>query len=293
MLETTIDRLCDHVGQTVRLKGWLQNRRSKGKLHFLIVRDGSGLVQSVAFKGNLADALFDSIGRLPLESSLLVVGVVKADKRAPGGYELDLRDAEIVAQTTAEYPIGKKDHGPGFLLGHRHLWLRSKKQWAVLRIRSEVEKAIHDFFYERGYTRVDAPILTPAACEGTSTLFGLEYFNEGLAYLTQSGQLYAEAAAMAHGKVYTFGPVFRAERSKTRRHLTEFWMVEPEIAFATLDDVMKLAEEFLCYLVGRVLERRALELEVLERDRSPLERIVPPFPRISYDEAVELLRENG
>jgi asparaginyl-tRNA synthetase len=290
---TTIERIGEHDGRRVRLQGWLHNRRSKGKLHFLIVRDGTGFVQGVAFKKALTEETFELMGSLAHEAAIRVEGTVKADARAPGGYELSLDHCELVHEPTGEFPIGRKEHGPDFLLSNRHLWLRSEKQWAVMRVRHEVEKAIHDFFYDRGFTRMDAPILTPAACEGTSTLFELEYFDQGSAYLTQSGQLYAEAGAMALGKVYTFGPTFRAEKSKTRRHLTEFWMVEPEMAYADLDDVMDLAEEFICYIVGRVLERRRRELETLGRDVTKLEAVTPPFPRISYDEAVRLLNDNG
>lgn len=290
---TSIAKIGEHAGGRVTLRGWLMNKRGKGKLQFLIVRDGSGMVQAVAFKKNLDEATFEAIKRLGIESSIELTGEVKPDSRAPGGFELGIDGFEVISAATEEYPIGKKEHGPDFLLGHRHLWLRSKKQWAILRIRSEVESAIHDFFYERDFVRTDAPILTPNACEGTSTLFDLDYFEEGKAYLTQSGQLYAEALAMALGKVYTFGPTFRAEQSKTRRHLTEFWMVEPEIAFANLDDVMDLAEAFLCAIVKRCLDRCQTELKVLERDLSKLEGIKAPFPRISYDEAVKMLNDGG
>ncbi len=294
-LDTVIRDLPKHVGARVRLKGWLYNRRSKGKIHFLLVRDGSGIVQGVATKNDVSEETFKLMDGIPQESSIVVEGTVRKDDRAPGGVELTLAACEVVSRPDRDYPISIQDVGfnPDFLLERRHLWLRSQKQWATLRVRHEVEQAIHDFFYERGFTRLDAPILTPAACEGTSTLFELEYFDEGSAYLTQSGQLYAEAGAMAFGKVYTFGPVFRAERSKTRRHLTEFWMVEPEVAYATLDDVMALAEEFICHIVRRALERCQPELKVLERDLKKLEAIVPPFPRISYSEAVEFLKSKG
>ncbi|MHC4391976.1 MAG: asparagine--tRNA ligase [Planctomycetota bacterium] len=289
----TVATLSEYVGQTVELRGWLKNRRSKGKLHFLILRDGSGWVQAVAFKKALDEELFDRLGKLGLESSLCLVGEVKADERAPGGFELSVKGGRIVAEATEEYPIGKKEHGPDFLLQNRHLWLRSSQQWAIMRVRNEVEFAIHEFFHERDFLRFDAPMLTPNACEGTSTLFELDYFDQGKAFLTQSGQLYAEAGAMAFGKVYTFGPTFRAEKSKTRRHLTEFWMIEPEIAFADLDDVMQLAEDLIVRLAERVLERCLRELEVLERDLSKLTCLTAPFPRISYDEAVKLLNDNG
>ncbi|HVY61020.1 MAG TPA: asparagine--tRNA ligase [Planctomycetota bacterium] len=294
-LDTTIRDLGAHVGARVRLKGWLYNRRSKGKIHFLLVRDGTGLVQGVATKSDVDEATFKLMDGIPQEASVVVEGTVRKDERAPGGVELTLHACQVVQRPEKDYPISIQDVGfnPDFLLERRHLWIRSKKQWATLRIRHIVEKAIHDFYDERGFTRMDAPILTPAACEGTTTLFELEYFDEGNAYLTQSGQLYGEAAAMAFGKVYVFGPVFRAERSKTRRHLTEFWMVEPEVAYATLDDVMQLAEDFICYIVNRVLEKGRAELAVLERDVSKLEAIKPPFPRMSYDEAVKFLQSKG
>jgi asparaginyl-tRNA synthetase len=292
-IETTVRRLKDHVGARVRLRGWLHNRRSKGKIHFLLVRDGTGVVQGVATKNDVSEDVFKAMDKIAHEASIVVEGTVRADERAPGGVELTLHACDIVSPPTAEFPIAKQEHGPDFLLQNRHLWLRSQKQWATLRVRHEVEQAIHDFYYERGFTRIDAPILTPAACEGTTTLFEMEYFDEGKAYLTQSGQLYGEAAAMAFGKIYVFGPVFRAERSKTRRHLTEFWMVEPEVAYATLDDVMQLAEDFICFIVKRVLERSRPELAVLERDVSKLEAVKPPFPRMSYDDAVKFLQSKG
>ncbi len=294
-IDLTVRRLKDHVGARVRIRGWLYNRRSKGKIHFLLVRDGTGIVQCVATRNDVPEDVFKGMDRIPQEASVVVEGTVRADERAPGGVELSLHSCEVIQAPATDYPISIQEVGfsPDFLLERRHLWLRSQKQWATLRVRHEVEQAVHDFFYERGFTRVDAPILTPAACEGTTTLFELDYFDVGKAYLTQSGQLYAEAACMAFGKVYTFGPVFRAEKSKTRRHLTEFWMVEPEMAYATLEDVMQLAEEFVCFLVRRVLERCRPELAALERDVSKLERIVPPFPRMSYSEAVELLRAKG
>ncbi len=289
----TISKLGDHVGSDVTLRGWLYNRRSKGKLHFLIIRDGTGMAQGVVFKKNVSEEMFELCDKLPQEASVIVTGTVKADERAPGGYELGLSEVELV-QGAEGYPIAlQSGHGPDFLLTHRHLWLRSKRQLAIMRIRHEVIQAIHDFYYEREFIHVDAPIFTPAACEGTTTLFEVDYFEDEKAYLTQSGQLYMEAACMAHGKVYCFGPTFRAEKSKTRRHLTEFWMVEPEVAYADLDDVMQLAEDFVCHIVKRVLERRQAELADLERDLSKLEAIVPPFPRVSYDEAVEILKKAG
>jgi asparaginyl-tRNA synthetase len=294
-VDTTVRELKKHVGAKVRLKGWLYNRRSKGKIHFLLVRDGTGLVQGVATKSDVSEDTFKVMDGIPQEASVIVEGTVREDARAPGGVELTLSACQVVSRPEKDYPISIQEvgFGPDFLLERRHLWLRSQKQWATLRVRHEVEQAIHDFYYERGYTRLDAPILTPAACEGTTTLFELDYFDEGKAYLTQSGQLYGEAGAMAFGKVYVFGPVFRAERSKTRRHLTEFWMVEPEVAYATLDDVMQLAEDFICHIVKRVLERCRTELAVLERDLTKLEAIKAPFPRISYDDAVKFLNDKG
>ncbi|MEQ8764043.1 MAG: asparagine--tRNA ligase [Planctomycetota bacterium] len=287
-----IEDLGQHVDTEVTLKGWLYNKRSKGKLHFLLVRDGTGIAQCVVFKGDVTEEVFETAGNLSQEASVIVTGKVRADERAPGGYELGLSNVQLVSAPTEEYPIQPQEHGTGFLMDHRHLWLRSKKQNAILRIRSEVIFAIHEFFHNRGFTHVDSPVFTPNACEGTTTLFEVDYFDEK-AYLTQSGQLYAEASAMAFGKVYCFGPTFRAEKSKTRRHLTEFWMVEPEIAYGTLDDVMQLSEDFLCHIVGRVLERRKPELEVLERDLSKLEAIQAPFPRLHYDDAVKMLQDAG
>ncbi len=287
---TTIEKLGAHVGQQVTLRGWLHNKSSKGKLHFLQVRDGTGYVQCVAFKNDVPEALFEALGHAGQESSLILTGEVKADARAPGGYEIGVKGGEVL-QRVDGFPITPKEHGPDFLLSHRHLWLRSKRQWAVMRIRDAVITAIRRFYDEQGFVCIDSPIFTPAACEGTSTLFEVDYFDDEKAYLTQSGQLYAEASAMALGKVYCFGPTFRAEKSKTRRHLTEFWMLEPEIAYATLDDVMQHAEDLLCYVVKSVLERRRPELAALERDVSKLEAIVPPFPRISYDEAHAMLEK--
>jgi len=286
-----IDEAKDHVGEEVELRGWLYNKRSSGKIHFIILRDGSGFMQCVVVKSAVSDEVFELYDELTLESSMIVRGKVREDARAPGGYELDVSTMELVHKAV-DYPITKKEHGIGFLLPIRHLWLRSRKQWALMRIRAELESAIEDFFNNRGFVRIDAPILTPASVEGTTTLFETDYFGEK-AYLSQSGQLYMEAACIAHGRVYCFGPTFRAEKSKTRRHLMEFWMVEPEIAWAVLDDIMKLAEDFVSYLVERVLERRKEELKYLERDLGPLESVRPPFPRISYTEAVEILKEKG
>ena len=288
----TIREIGRYEGQTVTIRGWLYNLRESGKLLFPQLRDGSGVVQGVVVKKQVAPEVWDAFKGLTQESSLIVTGSVRADQRAPGGYELDVTDARVVQKVPEDepYPISLKEHGVDFLMEHRHLWVRSLRQAAILRIRSEIEKAMHDFFDERGFTRTDPPILTPAACEGTTTLFPVDYFEEQ-AFLTQSGQLYIEATAMALGRVYSFGPTFRAEKSKTRRHLTEFWMVEPEVAYATLDDVMELAEAFISFIVARVLERRRPELETIGRDVSRLEAIKPPFPRLRYDEAVAMLND--
>jgi asparaginyl-tRNA synthetase len=290
--DARINELSKHEGQMVTIKGWLYNLRESGKLLFPIFRDGSGLLQGVVPKNAVSPEVFETIKGLTQESSVIVEGKVRADKRAVGGYELDVTNIKVVQRVSESdpYPITPKEHGVDFLMEHRHLWLRSPRQSAILRVRSEIEKAMHDFFDERGFTRTDPPILTPAACEGTTTLFPVDYFDEQ-AFLTQSGQLYVEATALALGKVYSFGPTFRAEKSKTRRHLTEFWMVEPEVAFAELDDIMQLAEDFISFIVQRVLERRRPELQTLERDISRLENIKVPFPRISYDEAVQILQE--
>ncbi len=292
MSTTTIDRLADHVDATVTLSGWLYNRRSSKKFHFLQLRDGTGIVQCIASLADFGEERFPPIGQIPYESAVKITGKVKADDRAPGGFELDASDVEIVS-TAEEYPISKKDHGPDFLLSHRHLWLRSRKQVALMRIRDEVIRSIRDFFHERGFLNIDAPIFTPNACEGTTNLFEVDYFDDEKAYLTQSGQLYMEAAAMALGKVYSFGPTFRAEKSKTRRHLTEFWMCEPEMAYASLDDVMDLAEDMLQEIVERVLAHRRSDLEVLDRNIEALEKIQKPYPRVSYSEAVEKLNASG
>jgi asparaginyl-tRNA synthetase len=283
-----------HDGQEVTLHGWLHNRRSSGKLHFLQVRDGTGTIQCVVFKGNVTPELFHEADHLPQETSLTVTGLVKRDERSPLGYELDVKGMTVLHKPPQEYPLGHKDHGVNFLMERRHLWLRSPRQQVILRVRHTVIKAIRDFFDDRGFTLVDAPIFTPAACEGTSTLFEVPYFDLGKAYLTQSGQLYGEAAAMALGKIYCFGPTFRAEKSKTRRHLTEFWMVEPEVAFMDLDGDMELMEQFVSYVVGQALEKHQTEIaRVLERDVEPLKRVKPPFPRITYTEAIEVIAKAG
>jgi len=287
---TTVERLAQHVGQTVTLRGWIYSRTSKGKLHFVQLRDGTGTVQCVLFQKNVPAELFEAVGRAGQESSLTLTGLAKADPRAPGGFEIEVQGGEL-HQSVEGYPISPKEHGADFLLNQRHLWLRSRRQWALMRIRDAVITALRGFLDQRGFVCVDSPIFTPNACEGTSTLFEVPYFDQR-AFLTQSGQLYAEASAMALGNVYYFGPTFRAEKSKTRRHLTEFWMLEPEMAYATLDDVMQLAEDMLCYVAGEVLRRRRPELEALERDLSKLEAIRPPFPRISYDEAAKILSEH-
>jgi asparaginyl-tRNA synthetase len=289
---TTIREVGQHEGQTVTIHGWLYNLRESGKLLFPIFRDGSGIIQGVVAKNAVSTELFDSIKNLTQESSVVVTGKVRSDKRAPGGYELDVSDAQVLQRVKEEdpYPISLKEHGVDFLMEHRHLWVRSPRQAAVLRVRAEIIKAARDYFDERGFTLTDPPILTPAACEGTTTLFPVDYFDEQ-AYLTQSGQLYIEATAMALGRVYSFGPTFRAEKSKTRRHLTEFWMVEPEVAYATLDDLMALAEEFITFVVKRCLAHRRPELDTIGRDISKLEKIDTPFPRITYDDAVKMLQE--
>ncbi len=292
MQRILISGLSEYVGREITLKGWLFNKRSSGKIKFLILRDGTGYLQCVYFKGNVSDEVFETADRIGQESSIEVTGKVKAEPRAPGGFELDATDLKIISEAH-DYPITPKEHGIEFLMDHRHLWLRSSKQIAILKIRHRIVKAIRDFFDGKGFTLMDPPILTPNAVEGTSTLFETEYFDLGKAYLTQSGQLYAEAGALALGAVYTFGPTFRAEKSKTRRHLTEFWMVEPEVAFADLNDDMDLAEEFLEYVVQTVLKEKSEELKVLERDTTKLQNVRRPLPRISYDEAVEILKKGG
>lgn len=288
----TISDLSKYVGQEITLKGWLYNKRSSGKVKFLILRDGTGYLQCIVFKGNVSEEVFNLADTFSQETSFEVTGKVKAEERAVGGYELDATDLKLIGESH-EFPITPKEHGVEFLIDNRHLWLRSKRQVAIMKIRHRIVKAIRDFFDEKGFTLFDPPIITPNACEGTSTLFELDYFDLGKGYLTQSGQLYGEAGALALGKIYTFGPVFRAEKSKTRRHLTEFWMVEPEMAFYELDDDMDLAEEFLEYIVQTILKEKKEELEILERDTSKLEKVMRPFPRISYDEAVEILRKNN
>jgi len=286
-----IEDIGQHDGKTVTLKGWLYNRRSSGKLHFLLLRDGTGILQCVVFKKDVTPETFALADHLPQESSLIVTGTVRRDERAPLGYELGVTQLELLQQAE-EYPITPKEHGVAFLLDHRHLWVRSARQHAVLRIRAEVVRACREYFDTRGFVLFDSPILTPAACEGTTTLFETPYFDEK-AYLTQSGQLYVEAGALAFGKVYCFGPTFRAEKSKTRRHLMEFWMVEPEVAFMDLAGDMDLAEDFVASIVARVLATRRRELEVLERDIGVLEKVRKPFPRIAYAQALELLRDKG
>ena len=286
-----IGDIASHDGEEITIKGWLYNKRDKGRLQFLLVRDGTGTMQAVASKKEIGPEAFEPATQATQESSLIATGVVRADDRAPGGYELGLTDLEIV-QLAHEYPISPKEHGIDFLMDRRHLWLRSSQQWAILRVRATVIKAIRDWLDDHGFLLLDAPILTPAACEGTTTLFETEYFGEK-AYLSQSGQLYNEATIMAFGRTYCFGPTFRAEKSKTRRHLIEFWMVEPEMAYADLDDYMRVGEEFVSYIVQRCLEDRAEELRILERDTSKLEVIQPPFARTSYSDALAVLRENG
>jgi asparaginyl-tRNA synthetase len=289
---TTIAEIGKHDGQSVTIRGWLYNLRESGKLLFPQFRDGSGIIQGVVPKNAVPPEVFDAIKTLTQESSVTVEGKVRADKRAPGGYELDVANVQVVQRVPESdpYPITPKEHGTDFLMEHRHLWVRSQRQAAILRVRAEIIKAARDFFDERGFTLTDPPIITPAACEGTTTLFPVDYFDDQ-AYLTQSGQLYVEATAMALGKVYSFGPTFRAEKSKTRRHLTEFWMVEPEVAYATIDDVMELAEGLISFIVKRCLDHRRTDLQTIGRDISKLEKIAPPFPRISYDDAVKNLQE--
>jgi len=287
-----IEDIGKHEGQEVTIKGWLHNRRSSGKIHFLILRDGTGFIQAVMSKAAVGEEAFKAADHLSQETSIIVTGTARADKRAPSGYEIDVKQFEVVG-ASHDYPITPKEHGVDYLLDRRHLWIRSERQQAILRIRHEIINAVRDYFNDRGFILADTPIFTPAACEGTTTLFPAQYFEEQTAYLTQSGQLYNEANAMALGRVYCFGPTFRAEKSKTRRHLTEFWMVEPEVAYAGLDDVMDLAEGLVVSVVGRVLEKRARELKVIERDTSKLETVKAPFPRISYDDAVKRLNAKG
>jgi asparaginyl-tRNA synthetase len=286
-----IEDIGRHVGREVEIRGWVHNKRSSGKVRFIIIRDGTGFLQTTVFSSDKDSPLFRKFDELTQESSLVVRGTVREDKRAPGGFELNASEIDII-QVARDYPITPKEHSTPFLMEHRHLWLRSSKQHAVLQVRWETVRAIRDFFDGRGFRLMDTPILTPSACEGTTTLFETKYFDQK-AYLSQSGQLYNEATAMAFGKVYCFGPTFRAERSKTRRHLIEFWMVEPEVAFARLVDIIELGQDLVMFILERVLSRRRNELETLERDTAPLERVSKPFPRLTYDEALPLLRSKG
>jgi len=286
-----VEDLKDHIGQDIEIRGWLFNKRSGGKIRFLLVRDGTGIIQGTIYSEDKNDPLFQKFDELTQESSLIVRGKVKEDKRAPGGFELGIEEIEII-QIAEDYPITPKEHGIPFLMEHRHLWLRSRKQNAILQIRTELIRAIRDFFDNRGFRLMDTPILTPSACEGTTTLFETQYFDQK-AYLSQSGQLYNEATAMAFGKVYCFGPTFRAEKSKTRKHLIEFWMVEPEVAYALLDDIIALGEDLILYILERILLNKKNELDILERDTSPLEKITKPFVRLTYDQLLPMLQEKG
>jgi len=292
MYRIYIEELSRHIGKEITVHGWLYHKRSSGKIRFLVVRDGTGIVQCVMTKGGISDEIFNMFDLLTQESSLVVTGKVKKDDRAPGGFELDLTNVRVI-QIAKDYPISPKEHGVDFLMDRRHLWLRSLRQHAILRIRHRIIKAMREFFDNRGFLLLDTPIFTPAACEGTTTLFETDYFDLGIAYLAQSGQLYAEAGAMAFGKVYTFGPTFRAEKSKTRRHLTEFWMVEPEVAWNDLNDNMELAEEFLEHVVGSVLKNCSTELKTIERNTKFLGNVKKPLPRITYGEAVDILKKKG
>lgn len=292
MNHTYLNHIGEHVGASVTIKGWLHNRRSSGKIHFLVIRDGTGFLQVVMGKKDVDEATFAKADHLGQESAIIVTGTVRADERAAGGYELIASALEVVDEAH-DYPITPKEHGVDFLMDRRHLWIRAERQTAILRVRHEIINAVRDFFNDQGFILADTPIFTPAACEGTTTLFPVEYFEHEKAYLTQSGQLYNEANAMALGKVYAFGPTFRAEKSKTRRHLTEFWMVEPEMAYADLNDVITLAEGLITSVVARVLDRRQKELKTLERNLSKLEAIKAPFPRLHYDEAAKILRDQG
>ena len=286
-----IENIDAYEGKEVTVRGWIYNKRSSGKLQFILLRDGTGVIQCVAFKGNFAAEQFEALDKITQESSIEISGKVRKDARSPGGYELDIADFAIV-HLTEDYPITPKEHGTAFLMENRHLWLRSSRQHAIIKIRHEIIRACRDYFDDQGFILVDTPIFTPNACEGTTTLFETEYFDQ-TAYLTQSGQLYNEATAAAFGKVYCFGPTFRAEKSKTRRHLMEFWMVEPEVAFANLEDIMQLAEGLISFVIERVLERRKAQLDILERDVSALEVITRPFPRLSYDEALKKIQAAG
>ncbi len=289
---SNIARLSSHVGETVTVRGWVSHLRSSGKIAFIVMRDGTGVLQCVMVKSQVSPEVWDSFAQLTLETSVSVTGEVRPEARAPGGHELGVSGLTVLGSSPLDYPIQPKEHGVDFLLDHRHLWLRSPRQTAIMRIRHEVEQAIHDFFYHRGFVHVDTPILTAAIGE-RSGLFQTEYFDEGFAYLAQTGQLYGEAAAAALGCIYTFGPTFRAEKSKTRRHLTEFWMMEPEMAFHDTNDNMRVQEEMLVYVVGRVLERCRTELATVERDVPALEKVKGPFPRIEYGDAVAELRRRG
>src|SRR5512146_2748740 len=292
METTSVADIAKNVGQEIRIQGWVYNRTDKGKLCFLLVRDGTGFIQCVAFKGDLEEKLFDQIMRLPQESSVKITGTVREDKRAPGipgGYEVGIKDLQIVQAAEPDYPMALKDHGVDFALDHRHLWIRMPSQWAILRVRVRVMSAVREYLDGHGFVNLDTPILTPAAAEGTTTLFETPYFDEGFAYLAQTGQLYNEADIFAFGKVYCFGPTFRAEKSKTRRHLTEFWMLEPEIAFCDLDCLMEIEEQMLTHIVQSVLKDCAVELRSLGRDTSRLVNLSKPFPRMSYDDAAKLL----
>jgi asparaginyl-tRNA synthetase len=291
-MQTYINKIGEHDGQTVTIKGWLHNRRSSGKIHFLVVRDGTGFLQVVMGKRDVDEATFQKADHLSQESAIIITGSVKAEPRAMGGYEMVASGLEVVNEAH-DYPITPKEHGVDYLMDRRHLWIRAERQTAILRVRHEIINAVRDFFNEQGFILADTPIFTPAACEGTTTLFPVEYFDNEKAYLTQSGQLYNEANAMALGRVYAFGPTFRAEKSKTRRHLTEFWMVEPEMAYADLNDVITLAEGLITSVVARVLDRRHKELKVLERNTAKLEAVKAPFPRLHYDEAAKILLDKG
>ncbi len=290
-----ISEAARHENETVEIAGWLYNMRKSGKIVFPLLRDGTGLMQCVAVKNALPEPLFEEIKNLTQESSIIVTGKIRSDARAAGGFEMDIENVQVIQRVSESdpYPITPNDHGVEFLMDHRHLWLRSQRQHAIMRVRHTIIKAVRDYFDDHGFTLIDTPIFTPAACEGTTTLFEVNYFDDAKAYLTQSGQLYNEANAMAFGKVYCFGPTFRAEKSKTRRHLTEFWMVEPEMAYADLDEVKRVAEEMIVFVVGRVLETRQPELKALERDVAKLEAVQSPFPRLSYDDAVKILQEKG
>jgi asparaginyl-tRNA synthetase len=292
LIQTYINKIGEHVGQTVTIKGWLHNRRSSGKIHFLVVRDGTGFLQVVMGKKDVDEATFQTADHLSQESAIIITGAVKAEERAMGGYEMVASGLEVVNEAH-DYPITPKEHGVDYLMDRRHLWIRAERQTAILRVRHEIINAVRDFFNEQGFILADTPIFTPAACEGTTTLFPVEYFDNEKAFLTQSGQLYNEANAMALGRVYAFGPTFRAEKSKTRRHLTEFWMVEPEMAYADLNDVITLAEGLITSVVARVLDRRPKELKVLERNTSKLEAVKAPFPRLHYDAAAKILLDKG